>query len=75
MYWTRLSHHWTSGSEEERAGAREPFQLLLPPLIGEWGVYFAEVLAWGGAAVLLLIGYHQRVRKLEGRLGIQDSAR
>ena len=49
--------------------------LLLPPLIGEWGVYFAEVLAWGGAAVLLLIGYHQRVRKLEGRLGIQDSAR
>ena len=42
--------------------------LLLPPLIGEWGVYSAEVLAWLGAAVLLMFGYFRRMRILQKQL-------
>lgn len=36
--------------------------LLLPALIGEWGIYLAEIFAWGGAAVLLIWGYYHRMR-------------
>lgn len=39
--------------------------LLLPLLMGEWGVYTAEIMAWGGAAVLLMWGYYRRIRILE----------
>lgn len=39
--------------------------LLLPMLIGEWGVYAAEIAAWAGAAVLLAWGYYRRMRLLE----------
>ncbi len=42
--------------------------LLLPPLIGEWGVYLAEIFAWLGAAVLLAIGYFRRIRALSRRM-------
>lgn len=38
--------------------------LLLPMFLGEWGVYFAELCAWTGAAVLLMSAYYIRVRKL-----------
>lgn len=36
--------------------------LLLPLFIGEWGIYLAEILAWAGAAVLLIFGYYKRIR-------------
>lgn len=39
--------------------------LLLPTLMGEWGVYVAEIAAWGGAAALLMWGYFRRMRQLE----------
>jgi len=39
--------------------------LLLPSLMGEWGVYIAEIMAWVGAAVLLIWGYYRRMRLLE----------
>ncbi len=39
--------------------------LLLPALIGEWGVYLAEIAAWSGAAILLIIGYYRRIHLLE----------
>ena len=39
--------------------------LLLPALIGEWGVYFAEIAAWIGAAILLIFGYYRRIHLLE----------
>lgn len=42
--------------------------LLLPRLIGEWGVYIAEIMAWIGAAILLIWGYYRRMRLLEGQL-------
>ena len=42
--------------------------LLLPRLIGEWGVYIAEIMAWIGAAILLIWGYYRRMRLLEGRI-------
>ena len=38
--------------------------LLLPALLGEWGIYLAEIMAWGGAAVLLMAGYYRRMRLL-----------
>ena len=38
--------------------------LLLPLLIGEWGVYFAEISAWIGAAIFLIFGYYRRMRIL-----------
>lgn len=38
--------------------------LLLPLLIGEWGVYIAEISAWIGAAILLCCGYYYRLKHL-----------
>lgn len=45
-------------------GMRVSAALLLPRLIGEWGVYTAEILAWIGAATLLIWGYYYRMRML-----------
>ncbi len=42
--------------------------VLLPLLLGEWGIYISEIAAWGGAAVLLIWGYYRRVRLLERKL-------
>lgn len=42
--------------------------LLLPLVIGEWGVYIAEVMAWLGAAVLLAVSYYRRMRILEASI-------
>lgn len=42
--------------------------LLLPRLIGEWGVYIAEIMAWIGAAILLIWGYYRRMRLLERQM-------
>lgn len=39
--------------------------LLLPMIMGEWGVYIAEISAWIGAAILLVIGYYYRLHKIE----------
>ncbi len=38
--------------------------LILPAFIGEYGVYFAEVAAWAGAAGLLIIFYEKSVHQL-----------
>lgn len=38
--------------------------LLLPLLIGEWGVYLAEIMAWVGAAVWLAASYYIKMRRL-----------
>lgn len=48
--------------------------LLLPLLIGEWGVYIAEISAWIGAAILLIWGYYHRMRRLRARLPIASDA-
>ena len=37
--------------------------LLLPGLIGEWGLYLAEVLAWTGAWLFLMEEYLRRTRR------------
>ncbi len=42
--------------------------LVLPKLWGEWGIYLAEILAWIGAAILLIVGYYHRIRQLEKRM-------
>jgi len=39
--------------------------LFLPAVMGEWGVYTAEIMAWVGAAILLMWGYYRRMRILE----------
>ena len=41
--------------------------LLLPALIGYWGVFWAEVLAWVGADFILIPAYFIRLRKLPGK--------
>lgn len=38
--------------------------MLLPLAIGQAGVFYAEVAAWAGAAVLLAIGYYVRIHGL-----------
>ena len=40
--------------------------LLLPPLIGHSGVFWAEVLAWLGADLILIPSYHAAFRKAGG---------
>ena len=39
--------------------------LLLPAMIGHSGVFWAEILAWLGADLILLPAYHRRQRELE----------
>ncbi len=39
--------------------------MILPGLMGEWGIYLAEVFAWIGAAILLIFGYYHRIHQLE----------
>ena len=38
--------------------------LLLPVLIGYWGVYLAEITAWIGAGIFLIIGYYRRLKRI-----------
>ena len=40
--------------------------LLLPAVIGYWGVYLAEIAAWIGAGVFLIMGCYRRL-KMTGR--------
>ena len=42
--------------------------LLLPLFMGEWGIYLSEIMAWAGAAVLLIWGYYRRIRLLSQRM-------
>ena len=44
--------------------------LLLPKLVGENGIFYAEIMAWSGAAVLLEAGYYIRIRKLKKYLPV-----
>lgn len=37
--------------------------LTLPQVIGEWGIYAAEVSAWVGATVLLIVSFYVKIRK------------
>ena len=39
--------------------------LLLPKLIGYWGVYLAEAAAWVGAGVFLIVSCYRRLRAIE----------
>ncbi len=36
--------------------------IVLPALIGEWGLYIAEVMAWAGACVMLYLTYRKTVK-------------
>ena len=38
--------------------------LLLPVLIGYWGVYLAEITAWIGAGFFLIGGYYRRLKRM-----------
>lgn len=40
--------------------------MLLPPLLGEWGVYSAEILAWFGAGVWLAASYYWKLHRMNG---------
>lgn len=37
--------------------------LLLPKIMGQNGIFYAEIAAWTGAAVLLAVSYYIRIRK------------
>ena len=37
--------------------------LLLPKIMGQNGIFYAEITAWTGAAVLLAVSYYVRIRK------------
>ena len=39
--------------------------LLLPRLIGYWGVYLAEAAAWVGAGIFLIVSCYRRLRAIE----------
>ena len=38
--------------------------MLLPAVIGQNGVFYAEILAWIGAAVLLVTSYYRKMHQL-----------
>lgn len=39
--------------------------IFLPMLIGENGIFYAEIMAWAGAVVILVISYFAVIRKVE----------
>ena len=43
--------------------------LLLPAVIGYWGVFWAEVLAWLGADLILVPCYYFRYSKIKKLYG------
>lgn len=43
--------------------------IFLPMLIGENGIFYAEIMAWTGATVILVISYFAVIRKTERMLG------
>ena len=43
--------------------------LLLPMVIGYWGVYLAEIAAWIGAGFFLITGCYRRLRLIERKAG------
>lgn len=43
--------------------------VLLPKLIGEDGIFYAEICAWTGAAVLLIVSYFAVIKKIKGETG------
>lgn len=47
-----------------RAGAA----ILLPMAIGETGIFYAEILAWAGADMILIFSYFSVMKKAEGLL-------
>jgi hypothetical protein len=40
--------------------------LILARVIGEDGLFIAEVAAWGGAVAVLVFSYFHTIRKIEG---------
>ena len=40
--------------------------ILLPVFLGEEGIFYAEILAWIGADVILVTNYYLRIEKNEG---------
>ena len=44
--------------------------LILARLIGETGLFIAEVAAWGGAVVVLVFSYFHTIRKIENYSGL-----
>ena len=39
--------------------------ILLPRFVGETGIFYAEILAWAGAVVILVISYFVVMKKAE----------
>ena len=37
--------------------------ILLPMLIGETGIFYAEIMAWAGADVILIVSYFAVMKK------------
>lgn len=46
--------------------------MLLPLAMGEEGIFYAEVAAWTGAAVILVIAYYLRIYALAHRKGLGE---
>lgn len=42
--------------------------LIIPQLVGEFGIFFAEPAAWAGAAIVLIISYYREVKRVKRRL-------
>lgn len=54
---------------------RITFATILPPLVGFYGICFAEVSAWIGAELLLMFAYYKNIRALEPRMLLPDSVK
>lgn len=48
--------------------------VFLPLAVGETGIFFAEVMAWVGADLILVSSYFLTIKKMERRFGGQKDA-
>ena len=49
-------------------GMRVAAAKVLPRLFGQEGIFYAEIMAWTGATLIVIFAYYVRIRKLTGGL-------
>jgi Na+-driven multidrug efflux pump len=49
--------------------------LALPALMGQTGIFYAEVAAWVGAAIYLISSYYREIKKLRKKMRLEEDAK
>ena len=65
---------WPMVSGVAEFAMRTGVAVTLPLLLGEEGIFYAEICAWAGADVILIISYYRHMHRLKKRTLAEESA-